>query len=92
MSFFKKSNRSFSRHSNTVGGYQKSQTYSNGGNGDLNGVSTIHSYSEIYESATRESIDETTEELKSYIIYIANMRFICTYLFCFLFVLYEQIE
>mmetsp|Transcript_34777 Transcript_34777/g.30602 ORF Transcript_34777/g.30602 Transcript_34777/m.30602 type:complete len:271 (-) Transcript_34777:73-885(-) len=39
-----------------------SQTYSATDRVDLNG--TVHSYSEIYESATRESIDETHEDLR----------------------------
>ena len=39
-----------------------SQTYSATDRVDLNGPSTVHSYSEVYESATRESIDETQEK------------------------------
>lgn len=44
--------------------HPKSQTYSNADRVDLAGAS-VHSYSEIYESATRESIDENYQDLKS---------------------------
>lgn len=51
-----------------------SHTYSANDRVDLNG--TVHSatYSEIYESATRESIDETHEDLRGIIYLFANMR------------------
>lgn len=43
--------------------YPKSQTYSKADQNLIAGAS-VHSYSEMYESATRESIDETTDDLK----------------------------
>eukprot|EP00484_Ammonia_sp_Unknown_P000346 CAMPEP_0197022338 /NCGR_PEP_ID=MMETSP1384-20130603/3249_1 /TAXON_ID=29189 /ORGANISM="Ammonia sp." /LENGTH=595 /DNA_ID=CAMNT_0042450369 /DNA_START=5 /DNA_END=1792 /DNA_ORIENTATION=- len=43
--------------------YPRSATYSNADRVDMGGAS-VHSYSEIFESATRESIDETQEDLR----------------------------
>eukprot|EP01083_Nonionella_stella_P228377 809405_1 len=55
------SQRSVSRKSAALSA-PKSQTYSKADRVDLTGGASIHSYSELYESATRESIDETPAE------------------------------
>ena len=57
-----------------------SQTYSATDKVDLNG--TVHSYSEIYESATRESIDETHEDLRGIIIIIYIYIYMYIYIIC----------